>query len=95
VVAMLFTGVVCRPGRLGQRWRRYMLRRFPGKDYRDTQPDRRGWRNVLGSLVAVALTVLGELPVSRFAVCAALRAGCRRSVGNLCAGAQCHRSGAF
>jgi hypothetical protein len=36
-----------------------MLRRFPGKDYRDTQPDRRGWRDLLASLIAVALTVLG------------------------------------
>jgi hypothetical protein len=32
VAVLLFTGLVWRPGGPGQRWRRYMLRRFPRKD---------------------------------------------------------------
>lgn len=32
----LWTGLVWRPGGVGQRWRRYMLRRFPKKHDRST-----------------------------------------------------------
>jgi hypothetical protein len=37
---------------------RRTLWRFPTKDYGDT-PDRRGWKNVLASLLAVAVAALG------------------------------------